>query len=116
MQKRSGPPQSFLEFSRRFPGIAEAWSLLSASGEEGPIPPKTARLIKLGISLATRSEGATHSATRKALAAGASPEEIFQVVALAASNVGLPQAVAAYTWIRETLAAERGARGKRRER
>jgi alkylhydroperoxidase/carboxymuconolactone decarboxylase family protein YurZ len=106
MAKRSAPPKTFVEFSRRFPHIAEAWSLLGDTGG-GPIPEKSARLIKLGISIASRSEGATHSATRKALAAGASTDEIFQVVALAASSIGLPQTVAAYTWVRETLGKSR---------
>ncbi len=112
MAKRPAPPKAFVEFSRRFPGIAQAWSLLGEAGEAGPIPEKAARLIKLGISIASRSEGATHSATRKALAAGATPEEILQVVALAASNIGLPQTVAAFTWVTETIEAKPARRGR----
>src|SRR5262245_29876725 len=115
MPKRPGPPKTFIEFTRRFPKIAQAWSLLGEAGEIGPIPGKTARLIKLGISIASRSEGATHSATRKALAVGATPEEIFQVVALAASNIGLPQTVAAFTWVAETIAAKPARRGRARD-
>ena len=97
------PPKTFTEFSRRFPKVAEAWNLLGEAGAAGPLDEKTARLIKLGISIASRSEGATHSATRKALSARASHDEIYQVVALAASTIGLPNAVAAFCWIQDEL-------------
>jgi len=103
--KRPGPPKAFVDFSKRFPRIAEAWDLLGEGGSAGPLDEKTTRLVKLGISIANRSEGATHSAARKARAAGATPSEIYQVVALAASTIGLPSAVAAYTWIRDELEA-----------
>ena len=104
-KKIQGPPRAFVEFSGRFPKLARAWDLLGEGGSEGPLDPKTCRLIKLGISIATRSEGATHSAARKAMAEGASEAEIYQVVALAASNVGMPSAVAAFTWIREEISS-----------
>jgi len=99
----SPPPKTFVEFSRRFPKIAEAWEALGDAGQAGPLEKKTARLIKLGISIASRSEGATHSATRKALSAGATREEVYQVLALAASTIGLPMTVAAYTWVEDEL-------------
>jgi alkylhydroperoxidase/carboxymuconolactone decarboxylase family protein YurZ len=99
------PPKAFHSFSERFPRIAEAWAILGEAGTEGPLDPRTARLIKLAASIGARSEGATHSAVRKARAAGATPEEIYQVVALAASTVGLPNAVAAFTWVEDQLAS-----------
>ena len=102
-EKMSSPPKTFLDFSKRFPKIAEAWDLLGDAGQTGPLDEKTARLVKLGISIASRSEGATHSATRKARSAGATPDEIHQVVALAASTIGLPTTVAAFTWVEEEL-------------
>ena len=101
--KASPPPKTFEVFSKRFPRIAEAWSLLGEAGLEGPVDEKTCRLIKLAVSIGARSEGATHSAVRKALAAGAGADEIHQVVALAASTVGLPNAVAAFTWVEDSL-------------
>lgn len=97
------PPKTFTIFQKRFPRIAEAWELLGKAGIEGPLGEKQARLVKLGISMGLRSEGATHSAVRKALAAGATREELYQVVALAASTIGLPNAVAAFTWIEDVL-------------
>ncbi|MBI4605439.1 MAG: carboxymuconolactone decarboxylase family protein [Planctomycetes bacterium] len=99
----SRPPKAFKDFSKRFPRIAEAWALLGEAGASGPLDEKTARLVKLGISIASRSQGATHSATRKALAVGATTDEIHQVVALAASSIGLPNTVAAFTWVQDEL-------------
>ena len=102
-RRGSGPPRAFVEFTRRYPKIGEAWDLLGEAGNAGPLDPKMARLVKLGIHIATRSEGGTHAAVRKALMAGARPEEIYQVVALAAGAMGLPSAVAAFTWVEEEL-------------
>jgi alkylhydroperoxidase/carboxymuconolactone decarboxylase family protein YurZ len=97
------PPKTFEAFSKRFPKIGEAWDLLGEAGLGGPLDEKTCRLIKLAVSIGARSEGATHSAVRKAVGAGAKPEELYQVVALAASTVGLPNAVAAWTWVEDVL-------------
>ncbi len=97
------PPKAFEAFSKRFPKIAQAWSLLREGGADGPLDDKTCHLIKLAVSIGVRSEGATHSGVRKALAVGASPEEIYQVVALAASTAGLPNTVAAFTWADDVI-------------
>ena len=114
MNRRSGstPPRTFFAFTRRYPQIGKAWELLGEAGNAGPLDPKMARLVKLGIHIATRSEGGTHAAVRKALLAGARPEEIYQVVALAAGALGLPNAVAAFTWVEEELKKA----GKKRSR
>ena len=101
--KTPPPPKTFHDFAQQFPGIAKAWDLLADAGASGPLDKKTQRLVKLAVSVGTRSEGATHSAVRKALSEGVTTEELYQVIALAASNLGLPQAVAAYTWVREEI-------------
>ena len=69
----------------------------------GPLDEKACRLVKLAVAIGGRSEGAVHSAARKALAAGVTAAEIEQVIALAASTIGFPRAVAAYTWVRDLL-------------
>lgn len=98
-------PEAFEAFVGRFPLLGRAWSLMAQAGEEaGPLEPRVQRLLKLAVAIGTRQVGAVHSGVRKALAAGASREEIEQVVALAASLVGLPAAVAAFGWIREEAA------------
>ncbi len=95
-------PAAFLQFINRFPKLGKAWDMMrEAEAEAGPLDEKTRRLVKLAIAAANEAEGATHSAARKARRAGASLEEMEQVVALAASTVGLPKAVKIYRWIRE---------------
>lgn len=95
-------PEAFVQFIHRFPKLGKAWDIMrEAEAEAGPLDEKTRRLVKLAIAAATAAEGATHSAARKARRAGASLEELEQVAALAASTVGLPNAVKIYRWIRE---------------
>ncbi len=103
MSKLRKPPASYQEFVKRFPAIGRAWEQLSGAGMDGPLDERTARLVKLGIAIGSLREGAVHSAARKAAAAGASRGEIEQVVALAATTLGLPSTVAVYTWIRDEL-------------
>src|SRR5437764_14764365 len=96
-------PDTYLEFTRRFPKLGKAWEQLGDAGRDGPLDEKTARLVKLGIAVGCLREGAVHSAVRKALAAGVSREAIEQVLALATSTLGLPATVAVYTWARDVL-------------
>jgi 4-carboxymuconolactone decarboxylase len=95
------PPRTFDEFSTAFPKLREAWDLLGDAAKDGPLDEKTQRLIKLGIAIGAMREGAVHSSVRKARAAGASDAEMNQVVALASSVIGMPSAVAVWTWIRD---------------
>jgi len=95
------PPKTYVEFSKTFPKLREAWDLLGEATKDGPLDGRTARLIKLGVAIGAMREGAVHSAARKAEAAGVSREELNQVVAIAASIIGLPSAVAVWTWLRD---------------
>ena len=97
------PPRTFDEFSRQFPTVRKAWDLLAEAGQDGPLDEKTARLIKLGVAIGAMREGAVHSSARKASAMGITPEEMYQAVALASTVIGLPSAVAVYTWIRDVI-------------
>ena len=101
MTSQNKPPRTFDEFSAAFPKLREAWDLLGDAAKEGPLDEKTQRLIKLGIAIGAMREGAVHSSVRKAHAAGASDAEMNQVVALASSVIGMPSAVAVWTWIRD---------------
>ncbi len=62
---------------------------------------KTVLLVKLGIAAGGMREGAFHSAVRKAVAGGASREEVEQVVTLAAGTLGFPTAVALFSWLQD---------------
>jgi len=97
-------PKVFTNFTEEFPEIANAYSSLGhAVHNSGPIDQKTRELIKLAISCGAQKEGAVHSHTRKALGAGASKEEIRQVVLLTLPTLGMPSMMAAMTWVNDIL-------------
>ncbi|WP_220347706.1 carboxymuconolactone decarboxylase family protein [Alkalilimnicola ehrlichii] len=87
-----------------YPEIWEAYEQLGeACANVGPLDPHARRLIKLALAVASRSEGATHSHARRALAEGLDPEELRQVALMAIPTIGLPQSVAALTWIEDII-------------
>ena len=95
----STPPAFHQQFVRRFPRLGQAWDLVNEEGDAGPLDVKTQRLLKLAIAVGAMREGAVHAGVRKARDAGATTPEMEQVVALAASTIGLPSAVAAWSWV-----------------
>ena len=100
------PPKTYEAFVTQFPKLAQAWSLIAEAGNDGPLDAKTARLIKLGIALGAMREGAVHSSARKAKALGITPEEISQVLALAAGTMGMPSVVAGFSWVNDVYGAD----------
>jgi len=101
MKSPSRPPAVHRQFVARFPRLGKAWDLVNEEGGAGPLDGKTQRLVKLAVAVGAMREGAVHSGVRKARDAGASVAEMEQVVALAASTIGLPSAVAVWTWMRD---------------
>ena len=69
----------------------------------GPIEAKQAQLIQLAASIAVKSEGATHSHTKRALEAGASKEEIRHCVLLLTNTLGFPNVMAGMSWVNDVL-------------
>lgn len=100
-------PKTYDAFVREFPKLGEAWEAMRAAEEGGPFGERAMRLLKLAVAIGSGKEGPVHSAVRKARSAGCSDAEIRHVVALAASTIGLPPAVAAYSWIVEELEGRR---------
>ena len=97
-------PKQFKEFTEKYPEVAKAYEELgSAVHKAGDIDEKTRALVKLGIAVGARYEGAVHSHTRKALEAGAAKEEIRQVVLLSLPTIGQPSMMAAMTWVDDIL-------------
>jgi AhpD family alkylhydroperoxidase len=93
-------PRAFETFRRRFPRVHRAYESLGAAAHEaGPLDPKTRELVKLGISIGLRAEGAVRSHAGRAREAGATSQEIEHVVLLALTTAGLPATVAAFTWV-----------------
>lgn len=87
-----------------FPEVWQAFEQLGeACANAGPLDERNRRLVKLALAVAARSEGATHSHTRRALAEGHDPEALRQIAIMAIPTIGLPQAVAALTWIEDII-------------
>lgn len=106
--EKSNPPAPKIHqaFVARYPELGAAWEMMAESTKKGPLDPKHQRLIKLAVAMGAMREGAVHASVRKARASGIPSEEIEQCVAIAASTVGLPSAVALYSWVRDVLDAE----------
>jgi len=93
-------PNHFTSFLETYPDVGEAYSSLGkAVAEAGPLDAKTRELIKLGISVAAGLEGGTHSHARKALEAGATPEELKHAVLQSLTTIGFPQMMRGLAWV-----------------
>lgn len=106
MLNAPSPPPTYFAFIERYPQLHAAWDKIHEAEKQGPLDDQTIRLVKLGIAIGAMKEGAVHAGVRKALAAGVPREAIEQCVALSASAIGLPSAVAIFSWIREHLPSD----------
>jgi alkylhydroperoxidase/carboxymuconolactone decarboxylase family protein YurZ len=99
-------PDVYRSFRDRFPPVASALDALGRTTEQaGPLDARTQRLVKLGIAIGTLADGAVRSNVRKALAEGATADDIRHVVVLAITTAGFPAAIAALGWVDEVLDA-----------
>ena len=99
-------PDVYRGFREDYPDVASALDGLGEAVDgAGPLDERGARLVKLGLAVGALAEGAVKSNARKALAAGASPDEVRQVGILAITTCGFPTAIAGLGWIDEVLGA-----------
>jgi len=100
-------PKVYENFSDRFPEIFKNYKQLGlVCREAGPLDVKCQDLIKLGIAIGTNSRGAVMSSTRKALASGATPDEIIHATLLALTTTGFPNMIAALGWVDAVLSEQ----------
>lgn len=100
-------PDVYVRFRDGFPDVAEALDRLGAAADgSGPLDERTVRLVKLGMAIGAQAEGAVRSNARKALAAGATPDEVRQAAVLAITTCGFPTAIAGIGWVDEVLEKE----------
>ncbi|MBN2468658.1 MAG: carboxymuconolactone decarboxylase family protein [Deltaproteobacteria bacterium] len=93
-------PDHYEKIRRKFDRFFNAVEALGeVTRNQGPLDVKTSHLIQLAAAAAIRSEGSVHSHLRRALDAGASPEEIYHAVILLTSTIGFPTVAAALSWI-----------------
>ena len=97
-------PSNFRWLHEKFGPVLDAHQQLGKMlADAGPLDPKQVELVKLAAAAATQSEGSVHSHTKRALQAGASPDEIYHTLILLISTVGFPTTAAAISWAREIL-------------
>jgi 4-carboxymuconolactone decarboxylase len=97
-------PKTYEDFIKRYPNVLEYYQKLGKScREEGPLDEKCQDLVKLGIAIGANSRGAVMSSVRKALASGATPDEILHAVLLSLTTTGFPNMIAAMGWANEVL-------------
>ena len=97
-------PKHYLASKKKFKEVFEALENLgNVIKKQGPLDEKTAQLIQLAAAAAIRAEGAVHSHTRRALEAGAKPDEIYHTVILLTSTFGFPTVAAALSWVDDVL-------------
>lgn len=100
-------PTHYEKIKEIFPEVFEASIELGKKVHAaGPIDEKTAHLIQLAAAVALDSQGAVHSHTRRALAAGSSKEEIYHALLLLMSTVGFPRTAAALSWVQDVLPSD----------
>lgn len=111
MKKAPGPFRKFVE---TYPECGMTYEALAAASREAAgFPDKEAELIKLALSMGSRLEGAVHSHARRALEAGAAPEQVRGVALLGLTTLGLPHAMMGTSWIEDVLReAEKPAKKK----
>jgi 4-carboxymuconolactone decarboxylase len=111
----SSKPGFYLKMKKNYPDVLEAVEALGeAARKAGPLDSKTLHLVQLAAAAASRSEGAVHSHTRRALEAGASREEICHAIISLTSTIGFPNVTAAMSWATDVLVESSGsAKAKR---
>jgi 4-carboxymuconolactone decarboxylase len=99
-----GKPSFYKKVSKKFPEVISAVEKLGTTlRTSGPLDEKTSHLVQLAAAAAGQSEGAVCSHTRRALQAGASPEEISHTLLLLVSTIGFPQSMAAMSWSQKVI-------------
>ncbi len=97
-------PSAYRRFASEQPRVAKAYEQLSdASLGEGPLERRIAELVKIGLAVGARLEGGVHSHVRRALDAGATPDEIRHAIRLGVTTIGFPGMMAALSWANDVL-------------
>ena len=98
-------PSAYRRFAADQHKVVEAYERLSEATLAGPLDRRTAELVKIGIAVGARLEGAVHSHVRRALEAGASADDIRHAIRLALTTTGFPGMMAALSWANDVLEA-----------
>jgi len=98
------PSELYLKLKERHSDLIEAGEALSkAARPSGPLDEKTGHLIQLGAAAAIHSIGSVRSHAARALAAGATLEEIHHAIIILTSTIGFPTVAAALSWVDDVI-------------
>lgn len=101
-------PERFTRFLKEHPEVGAAYQHLGkAIASSGPLEKRDQHLVKLGIAIAAGLEGGTHSATRKALDAGCTPDELRHVAMLSLTTIGFPSMMKGLSWVDDVIEGTR---------
>jgi AhpD family alkylhydroperoxidase len=97
-------PKQYVSIQKKSKGLIKAVEQLGKVAKaSGPLNKKTSELVQLAAAATVRSEGSVHSHTRRALAAGAKPDEVRHAIVLLTSTIGFPSVSAALSWANDVL-------------
>jgi alkylhydroperoxidase/carboxymuconolactone decarboxylase family protein YurZ len=97
-------PEFLQEVIKKYSGLWESYEGLSkaVASVEG-LDERSQRLVKLGIAIGSKMEGAVHSHVRKSKKAGISDDAIYHCALLGITTIGWPSAIAALSWVNDIL-------------
>ena len=105
-------PSAYRQFASEQPRILKAYETLGdACLTEGPLDRKTAELVKIGLAVGAKLDGAIHSHVRRASEAGAAPDEIRHAIRLALTTLGFPTMMKALSLANDILSPTAGSSG-----
>ena len=97
-------PKWYESLERKHPKFINAVQELGkVVRQEGPLDEKTTHLVQLAAAASLRSEGAVHSHAKRAVEAGAEPEEICHAIIVLTSTIGFPTVSAALSWVADII-------------
>ena len=97
-------PEFLREVIKKYPRLWESYENLGKEiGSVKGLDERGQRLVKLGIAIGAKMEGAVHSHVRKCKKAGISDDEIYHCALLGITTIGWPSAMAALSWINDFL-------------
>ncbi|MCB2192136.1 MAG: carboxymuconolactone decarboxylase family protein [Deltaproteobacteria bacterium] len=95
-------PKPYTDFKEHFPELAQAFENMGVLCKQaGPLDARSARLVKVGVAVATGSRGGIKSQARKALGEGFTVDELRHAAVLALPSIGFAAIIAAIGWINE---------------
>jgi alkylhydroperoxidase/carboxymuconolactone decarboxylase family protein YurZ len=104
----------YTKFAKTYQMVWKAYDELGAAVHGvGPLSPEIRELVKLGMAIGARMEGAVHAHTRRALEAGVKPQEIRHAAILGVTTLGFPATMMGLTWVEDVLKKHKPGRGRR---